>query len=49
MSFTAEEVMKLMDHAKELGISKIALKVRAHRGYALLRKFLKEQQDKENE
>lgn len=23
MSFTAEEVMKLMDHAKELGISKI--------------------------
>ena len=32
--------------AKELGISKIALRVRAHRGYALLRKFLKTQQEK---
>ncbi len=41
--------MSVEDAARELGISKIALKVRAHRGYALLRKFLKEQQDKENE
>jgi RNA polymerase sigma-70 factor (ECF subfamily) len=32
--------------AKELGISKIALRVRAHRGYALLRKFLTAQQEK---
>lgn len=35
--------------AKELGISKIALKVRAHRGYALLRKLLKKSQDKKND
>jgi RNA polymerase sigma-70 factor (ECF subfamily) len=33
--------------AKELGISKIALKVRAHRGYALLRKFMIAQRDKQ--
>jgi len=32
--------------AKELGISKIALKVRAHRGYNLLRKFLTAKQGK---
>jgi RNA polymerase sigma factor (sigma-70 family) len=32
--------------AKELGISKIALRVRAHRGYGLLRKFLTAQQEK---
>ncbi len=32
--------------AKELGISKIALRVRAHRGYSLLRKFLTKQQEK---
>lgn len=32
--------------AKELGISKIALKVRAHRGYALLRKYLQSRRDK---
>ncbi len=33
--------------AKKMGISKIALKVRAHRGYALLRKHLKAEQGKE--
>jgi RNA polymerase sigma factor (sigma-70 family) len=32
--------------AKELGISKIALRVRAHRGYALLKKFLTTQKEK---
>ena len=41
--------MSVDDAAKELGISKIALKVRAHRGYALLRKHLKEEQRKKNE
>ncbi len=35
--------------AKELGISKIALRVRAHRGYSLLRKFLTAQKEKANE
>ncbi len=39
--------MSVETAAKELGISKIALKVRAHRGYALLRKFLTEPQDKQ--
>jgi RNA polymerase sigma-70 factor (ECF subfamily) len=35
--------------AKEMGINKIALKVRAHRGYNLLRKFLTTQQEKRDD
>jgi RNA polymerase sigma-70 factor (ECF subfamily) len=35
--------------AKTLGISKIALRVRAHRGYSLLKKILKTQTEKTNE
>ena len=38
--------MSVETAAKELGISKINLKVRAHRGYALLRKFMKNQEEK---
>jgi RNA polymerase sigma-70 factor (ECF subfamily) len=37
--------MSLEAAAKKLGISTAALKVRAHRGYGLLRKFLTTQQD----
>jgi RNA polymerase sigma-70 factor, ECF subfamily len=38
--------MSADEASKELGISKIALRVRAHRGYTLLRKFLKTQRKK---
>lgn len=37
--------MDVESAARELGISKIALKVRAHRGYARLRKLLAEKQE----
>jgi RNA polymerase sigma-70 factor (ECF subfamily) len=38
--------MRVDEAAKELGISKVALRVRAHRGYALLRKSLLKQRRK---
>ena len=38
--------MKVEKAAQELGISKIALKVRAHRGYAQLRRILKAKGEK---
>ncbi len=38
--------MSVETAAKELGVSKIALRVRAHRGYGLLRKFLTRQEKK---
>jgi RNA polymerase sigma factor (sigma-70 family) len=40
--------MRVEAAAKELGISKIALRVRAHRGYTLLRKSLTAQKKEEN-
>ncbi len=40
--------MRVDAAAKELGISKIALRVRAHRGYALLRKSLTVQKKEES-
>lgn len=39
--------MRVEAAAKELGISKIALRVRAHRGYSLLRKHLMAQKQEE--
>lgn len=41
--------MSVEKAAVELGISKVALRVRAHRGYAFLRKRLRARQDKKND
>lgn len=38
--------MRVDEAAKELGISKVALRVRAHRGYSLLRKLMAAEQEK---
>jgi RNA polymerase sigma-70 factor (ECF subfamily) len=38
--------MSVDEAAKELGLSKVALRVRAHRGYEMLRKFLMDQKEK---